>query len=320
MQIIISLNSVDDQLRGEKVAALRVDRPKGLIPVAGVPVLAHILNQLRPLLTAEAELILVGAAHVDAAVAWVSGAYPQVKVMEVAADEAVSPLWACREMLGDEPVLWVASDSFVVAEFEALQGDLEVDAAVLVSDKDASGRYGGMLINDEELVQQTVMGGEEGVAAVGTIWLRNGAALVPFVKAEQTQLELIQMLLTNRKAVLAGTVTHWVEINSLADFLNANKRLLGTGYGTDEALERSYIEEFAVIPPVYLHPGAEVIASVIGPYASIGAGAVVKSAVVRDCIIEAGATVENCILETSFIGRDGQVSGSVLRDKIVVGG
>lgn len=317
MKIILSLNSVDDQLVGEAVAPLRVDRPKGLMPVAGVPVLAHILNQMRPLLTAETELILVGAEHVDAAVAWVRESNPQLKVVGVSAAESTSPLWACREMVGEEPVLVAASDSFVVAEFEALQGDLGVDAAVLVSDKDEVGRFGGVMADGDGVVQEVVGGGKDGLAAVGTIWLKNGASLLPFVKTKQTMIELMEMLLSNRKTILAGTVTHWVEINSLDDFLNANKRLLGTGYGTDEALERSYIEEFAVIPPVYLHPDADVIGSVIGPYASIGAGAVVKSAVVRDCIIEARAAVENCILEASFIGRGGQVSGSVMQELLV---
>jgi hypothetical protein len=47
--------------------------------------------------------------------------------------------------------------------------------------------------------------------------------------------------------------------------LFANARLLGLGYGSEDAVERSYVEDFTVIPPVFLHETAEIENSVVGP-------------------------------------------------------
>ena len=53
--------------------------------------------------------------------------------------------------------------------------------------------------------------------------------------------------------------------------------------------------------------------AVIGPYASIGAKAVVRDAVVRDAIVEEGATIECAVIEHSILGRSVLVRGRVWR-------
>ncbi|MCB0037149.1 MAG: NDP-sugar synthase [Anaerolineales bacterium] len=308
MKIVVSLHCVADELADHPLLA---NRPKCLLAVSGVPILEHILGQMKALLTAGTELILVGEKHVATTAAWVRGKFPQLTVQAVNASAAVYPLIACRPLL-TEPTLLVMSDSFVVAEFEALTA-LEADAAVLVSDRHAPGRFGGVAADGEGVVQRPSMAG---LASVGAMWLREPeVSLAAVAQADNTN-DFIAQLLQQKKTILAGTVTHWIDINSISDVKQANRRLLGTGYGTDEALERSYIEEFAVIPPVFLHHDAIVEASVIGPYASIGAGAVVRSSVVQNCVIEENAQVANCILEDSFIGRDSQISGPITHDQL----
>jgi glucose-1-phosphate thymidylyltransferase len=49
--------------------------------------------------------------------------------------------------------------------------------------------------------------------------------------------------------------------------------------------------------------------SIVGPYASIGAGAIVRDSIVRDAIVEAGANIESAIIEHSVVGRGASVSG-----------
>ena len=52
--------------------------------------------------------------------------------------------------------------------------------------------------------------------------------------------------------------------------------------------------------------------SVIGPYASIGAHAVVRDSVVRDSIVEDGAVIHDAVLEHSVIGRGAKVDGRAM--------
>ena len=92
--------------------------------------------------------------------------------------------------------------------------------------------------------------------------------------------------------------------------MTANRRLLGIGYSSKNALERSYTEEFGVIPPVYLHEEAEIYSSMIGPYVSVGAGALVENCVLENCIIGDGAKISNLNLRDSIIGRGVEMVGT----------
>jgi glucose-1-phosphate thymidylyltransferase len=64
-----------------------------------------------------------------------------------------------------------------------------------------------------------------------------------------------------------------------------------------------------VIPPVSIDPTALIERSVVGPYASIAAGAVVRDSIVRDSILNADAKVEGSLLDRSLIGEHAVVRG-----------
>ena len=91
--------------------------------------------------------------------------------------------------------------------------------------------------------------------------------------------------------------------------MHTNARLLSAGYASYEILERGFSESFTVVPPVYVHPSAEISESVIGPYTSIEANARITNSVIRNSIIDPGAVISNCILENTLIGENAEVSG-----------
>jgi glucose-1-phosphate thymidylyltransferase len=93
--------------------------------------------------------------------------------------------------------------------------------------------------------------------------------------------------------------------------------VLSLGYGTLDAIDRSYAEDFTVVPPVFIHETAVIDQSVIGPFASIDAGATVKSSIVRNSIIDAGAHIENCILDEALVGENVKITGKT--QKLFVG-
>jgi glucose-1-phosphate thymidylyltransferase len=58
-----------------------------------------------------------------------------------------------------------------------------------------------------------------------------------------------------------------------------------------------------IIPPVFIHPTAEVNNSIVGPYVSIGAGCSIERSILSDTILEDEARVTDVILEKSMVGR-----------------
>jgi glucose-1-phosphate thymidylyltransferase len=64
-----------------------------------------------------------------------------------------------------------------------------------------------------------------------------------------------------------------------------------------------------VVPPVFIHPTAEVNEAVIGPNVSIGPNCKIDQAVIQDSIIEAGTRIQQAALTHSLIGRNCVVEG-----------
>jgi len=69
------------------------------------------------------------------------------------------------------------------------------------------------------------------------------------------------------------------------------------------------IEGAVLVPPAYVAPDATVEQSIVGPYVSVGSGAVVKDCIVRNSIISAGAHVSDILLEGSLVGTNTEIRG-----------
>ena len=64
-----------------------------------------------------------------------------------------------------------------------------------------------------------------------------------------------------------------------------------------------------IIPPVNIHPTAQITSSVIGPYATVGANCRVDNSIIRDSIVDEEAVVQDALLSGSLIGRSAKVVG-----------
>ena len=94
------------------------------------------------------------------------------------------------------------------------------------------------------------------------------------------------------------------------DLLFTNARLLGLGYGTEDAIERSYTEDFTVLQPVFLHDTAVIENAVVGPFVNVEAGAKIRDSVVRDSLIGQETTIEDVVLDGSLIGARAHLKAS----------
>jgi hypothetical protein len=96
---------------------------------------------------------------------------------------------------------------------------------------------------------------------------------------------------------------------SVERLLYANARLLGLGSGSAAVIERSYGEDFTVLPPVDVDESAVIYGAVIGPYTSVAAGATIRYSIVSNSLIGAGVQISHAILDGALIGDGATVSG-----------
>ena len=64
-----------------------------------------------------------------------------------------------------------------------------------------------------------------------------------------------------------------------------------------------------IVPPSFVADDAVLERAVVGPFASIGAGVVVRDAVVRDAIVEDGAMIETAVVAHAIVGRRARIRG-----------
>jgi len=115
------------------------------------------------------------------------------------------------------------------------------------------------------------------------------------------------MLEDKKNSMRTEKVQVWLDAGTFEAMLSTNRYLLEHGHDNSEkAAQRIGVH---VIPPVFIHPEAEVESSVIGPHTTVDAGCKVVSSVVHNSIIEKGSQVVDVLLNGSLIGQNTVVKG-----------
>jgi len=304
-------------------------RPQPLLQVAGNTVLGHQLDLMKSATTED--VVIVTIDRQDQIQSWVRAHYPQLNIHIIVQEEArgaVHALWLCRDFLENYPsgLLLSTGDGLVDTDYHGLsEMAVERDAAAIlfvqaeegpphfpVATLDDAGTVNRLMAPTAESTDQPVI--------VGLTYFKNGHQLFQIVDqilhqepqnapANDQFITLYNVMLAQGQRLITRPVRQWSDTSGPQAMLTTNARLLSIGYHSADAIERSYAEEFLVVPPVYLHPRATVHNAVIGPYATIGAGAVVKDAIVRHAIIDAGAEIQHCILEQALVGENARITG-----------
>jgi glucose-1-phosphate thymidylyltransferase len=181
-------------------------------------------------------------------------------------------------------------------------------------------RFGVAKVNDEGHVERLVEKPKDvsnNLALAGFYYFRKAEDMLAAIetqmqrnislKGEYFLADAINILLESGLQMRTENVGVWLDAGTPETLLETNRYLLEHGYDNSAmAAERTGA---VILPPVFIHPTAEVRASVIGPHVSLGEGCAIQNSVVRNTIIEGGAQVTDSLLEGSLLGRDAVVNG-----------
>ena len=320
MKVIIPLAGFGSRMRPHTWS-----RAKPLLNVAGKTVIGHLLDQMAAITTEE--VVFIVGYRGEELEAWIRQQYSHLDSQFVQQPEPLGQahaLWLCRDFMVGE-VLVAFGDGIVKAEYADIP-EPDVDAVMLVQEVEDPRKFGVVAVDEQGIVQQLVEKPKtmaHKLAAAGIHWFGDGRLLAQALdtviredrktKGEYYLADAYQVLLAQGIKIGTKPTTFWLDAGNPENILATNARLLGLGYGTVNAIDRSYAEDFTVIPPVFLHETAVVERSVIGPYVSIEAGAVVQDSIVRNSLIDAKAHLENCILNTALVGERASVKGQSLK-------
>ena len=314
INVIIPAAGVGTRLRPHTHTA-----PKALLPVAGQPILGHILERLSGLKDIGTIRIVVGFLG-DQIEEFVKREF-HLPVRFVRQDELLGLGYAVHLALADtpddNPVLIILGDTILDVDLSAfVAGPDDAIGVKAVSDP----RRFGVVETDGVYVRKLVEKPEHpasDLAVVGLYGIHSTKLLRQCLKdiiaAAKTTAGEIQMTDALQLMVERGSKTRvvrvdgWFDCGKVETLLETNRYLLG------KHSVRYELDGSIVIPPVYIAPSALVERSVLGPYVSVGHRARVTDSVVTNSIIADDAQVSRCIMEDSLIGARAAVEGNAKR-------
>ena len=317
MKVIILLAGYGKRMRPHTWS-----RPKPLLRVAGNTVIGHILDMMKEITTEE--VVFVVGYKGDQIEAWIRKNYPHLDTHFIVQEKALGQahaVWLCRDFLNDGDVVVAFGDGIIEADYANFT-DPSADAVFLVKEIEDPRRFGVAVLNEEGYVTALIEKPptkEHKLALAGINWFRSGRQLYQAIETiidegrqtlgEYFMVDSYQVLLEKGAKIRTMHLNQWADAGTPQAILSTNARLLSAGHATSDALERSFSDGFTVLPPVYIHPEADIVAAVIGPYTSIDANVRIRNAVVRNSIVDPGAQLENCILDNALVGENARVVG-----------
>jgi len=288
--------------------------PKVLVNVAGKPILGHILDSLVEQGVTSATIIT--GYKGELVEEYVRSTY-HLDVTFVEQQEMLGlghAIWCARESLVSEPVLIILGDTVIDVDLSILS--TSNFSSLGVKHIDDPRRF-GVVIEKGGFVSSLVEKPEtlvSNLAIVGLYFIKHPSVLRDALndlitndmrsKGEFQLTDALQLMVNKGEKFTTFSVDGWYDCGKPETLLQTNRFLL-TKRGSMPTAPLGCV----FVPPVHVDPTAIVEHSVIGPYASVSKGAVVRNSIVRDSIISDSATVADIALDQSIIGENAEVTG-----------
>lgn len=306
---------------GTRLRPLTWSIPKQLLNVAGKSVLDHVLNTFNTLPDpTNFELINIVGYLGDQIEAHIKNNYPHITSHYVVQEDPRGQshaIYLARQYIKG-PMLVVFADTLIETDLSFLANN-SVEAVAWVKPVPDPRRFGVAELGNNGYVKRLIEkpdNMQNNLALVGFYYFEDGEALISAIKEQmdrniQTKGEFfladaINIMLEHGLRMNTNAVDVWLDTGTPEALLETNCYLLE--HGMDNSLEASKRKGIVVIPPVYIHPSAQVDNSVIGPFTSLGADCSVQSSIIRNTILGDAAEVTDVVLEGSLVGRRAKIT------------
>lgn len=299
--------------KGTRLYPLTHTVPKPLIPVAGKPVLGHMLERLVPLEPDNITLVVNPGT--------------QEVIKEYAERVALGPV-ECRAQnvpmgiahavqaggIEKGPLLVILGDTIIDAPLVDWIGEGDFIGVKQVEDPR---RFGVVELDGRGRIVSAVEKPDEpktNLALVGLYYVSDGTSLKDAIdqliarnirtKNEYQITDALNLMLKEGWRPHAKEIEEWFDCGKISALLESNALLLQK-YPT----EAPSLPGVEIIPPVSIDPAVSIVGGRIGPHVTVMEGATIIRSELSDCIVGSGASLENCLMKNSVIGRDAAIKG-----------
>jgi glucose-1-phosphate thymidylyltransferase len=302
--------------RGTRLRPLTHTRPKHIFRVAGRPIIHYALENLRQAGIEEVGVVVSPENQAD--IRQALNGFAGVKTSFIVQEQPqglAHAVGVARSWLGDSPfVLYLGDNLFQRGIAPFVQAFDQSDAVIALVKVDDPRQFGVAVLEEGRIVRllEKPKDPPSSLAVAGVYVFSPAiheviAQLKPSARGEYEITDAIQGLIEGGRTVRGVEVDGWwKDTGRPPDLLDANRLLLvelqpsTRGQVTNSQITgRVVIEEGAVVRdssilgPALIASGALIDGAYVGPFTSVGPGAVVRGAEIEYSILEDNAVVEN---------------------------
>jgi glucose-1-phosphate thymidylyltransferase len=314
MQVIIPVAGIGSRLRPHTHT-----QPKALVPVAGKPILSHIVDSLLKIRLNDF-IFIIGYLG-DKVEEYVRRTYPSINATFVVQEprEGIGhAVWLAREHIQEQELLIVLGDTIFEADLDVVLK--QKHSCLGVKKVDNPGSFGVAELDNEgfiaRLIEKPVIP-KSNLALVGLYRIKEGPELLKALDYNirhniRTHNDFhltdgIMRMIGEGCKITTFPVENWYDCGIKSKLLETNATLLKKdrkNYGTGYSFENTII-----IPPVTIAHSCKISNSIIGPNVSIGENTIVSYSILRDSIIGSFSELRNAVLVESVVGSDATLKG-----------
>lgn len=318
MKAIIPVAGIGSRLRPHTHT-----QPKSLIPVAGKPILAHIVDEL--IQQGITELVFIIGYMGDKIEKYVSSRYPDIKssfVIQTSGKGTAHAIWLAKDIVSpDEDILIVFGDTIFKADLkEVIASPITTLGVKKVEDPRD---FGVAELDDDGNIKRLVEKPripKSNLALVGVYKIVHAGKLFNSIQHildndiktldEFNLTDVLMHMIQSGEKMRTFKVENWFDCGKKDILLETNAILLKEG-GFKKPDVKHYVNTI-IIPPVFIGKGSMISNSIIGPFVSIGEKAIIDYAIIKNSIIGPHSQLEYANLQHSIIGNDASLKGSPL--------
>lgn len=292
-------------------------KPKPLVSVAGKPMFEHVIDRILPV--EPDKLVFITGYLGDQLKRWARETYPDIELAFVEQPEMLGQTDAIirtREICSADALI-LFPDALFEADFSTLE-EVEADGVICTKVVEDPSALGVVVVGDDGFITRLIEKPSEPVsnqATVGIYYFKEMPALYDAIDDQMRRgiktrdeffiADAIQLMIDGGNKFIASDVEIWEDCGNVDALLQTNRYLLASNPPSPAQRPGSVI-----IPPSYVDQTATIENAIVGPHASIGPGAIVKDAVVRDSVVEENAFISGLVLEHSIVGRAASIAGN----------
>jgi glucose-1-phosphate thymidylyltransferase len=313
MKVIIPLAGKGTRLRPHTHLV-----PKPMLKIAGKPVMAYILEDLRKLGNVEQIVYITGhlKEKVEQYATTEFADLPSVYVEQKVQDGTAGAVKLAQPYV-DQDVLIIFVDTIFETDLSVLK-NTDADGIIWVKEVEDYQRFGVVVKDENDNMTRIVEKPSTPIsksANIGLYYMKNWKLLFegidhvltqPQNKGEYYLTDAFQYMIDKGAKIKVIEVAGWYDAGEVGTLLETNRTVLDKGGARRPS---SVPAGVTINDPVYIEDDVTISNSTIGPNVSLGKGTTVDGSTLSDSVVGSRSKVANSTLTRSLIGDDVTIDG-----------